>query len=510
MKTNDRYVWHLAMGFLALALGLYASGAQADGIIDGIVKSAENASGGWMDKALGYAQNLFFGLAALEFVWAGTQLLLQKNEMSEVAVGLLMKVVTIGFFGLIITKAPEWFPLIMSSFREAGQGISGTPSLSPSGVLDDGINVAATMVDKGMGLNGGVMDAAFGDGLGKWLLSAVIIGFSGLIIIIAYAFVAIQLAMTLIESAIIIGGGVLMLGFTGSRWTMNFGERVFGYMMSNGAKLLTIYLIIGFGHDFTQAAVQHIGEIATANGGHLGFSDFLGLAGGSAVYGALGYLVPGLAGSLLNGQPSLSMSNVGQAAKGAASMPISAGMSTAASGARMMGGGAAGAAWLGSKFGGASGSIGGVPPGGGGGGGGGIFGSGKPGSSGKPGDNGKPGSGGKPGDMHSQIKDDASRVDKAATKGDDVVAAGDKRNHGDAGGGGGAPGFQSPRSMDSGDGGGGGGSSGNSGDSKGKMSKFAESMNRFSRDTQSASDRQKQGMGHDGNAGAAPSIRLNI
>lgn len=497
MKTNDRYVWHLAMGFLALTLGLYASGVQAEGIIDSIVTSAENASGNWMDKALGYAQNLFFGLAALEFIWAGTQLLLQKNEMSEVAVGLLMKVVTIGFFGLIITKAPEWFPLIMSSFREAGQGISGTPSLSPSGVLDDGINVAATMVDKGMGLNGGVMDAAFGDGLGKWLLSAVIIGFSGLIIIIAYAFVAIQLAMTLIESAIIIGGGVLMLGFTGSRWTMNFGERVFGYMMSNGAKLLTIYLIIGFGHDFTQAAVQHISDIAQSNGGHLGFSDFLGLAGGSAVYGALGYLVPGLAGSLLNGQPSLSMSNVGQAAKGAASMPISAGMSTAASGARMMGGGAVGAAWLGSKFGGASGSIGGVPPGGGGGGGGGIFGSGKPGSSGKP------------GDMHSQIKDDASRVDKASAKGGDVVAAGDKRSRGDAGGGGGAPGFQSPRSMDSG-GGGDSGSSGNSGDSKGKLSKFAESMNRFSRDTQSASDRQKQGMGHDGSAGAAPSIRLNI
>lgn len=513
MKTvKDRQNWHLAMGFLALALALFASGVQADGILDSIVSKAEQASGGWMDKSLEFATSLFYGLAALEFIWAGVQLLLQRNEMSEVVVGLTMKVVTIGFFGLIIAKAPVWFPLIMESFSDAGAGIAGTTKFSPSGVFDKGVSVAATMVDKGMNLNEvSAAGMVFGnDSLGDWLLSAIIIGLSGLLVIIGYTLVALQLAITLIETAIIIGGGVLMLGFMGSRWTMSFGERVFGYMIANGAKVLTIYLIIGFGDTFTNAAIEQIAVLSQKNGG-LGFTDYLSVGGASMLYGALGYLVPGMAGTMLNGSPSLSMSNVAQAGKGAAAMPVGAALSTGAAGARAMGLGAGGAAFLASKFGGGGGGgIGGTPPGGGGGGGS-VLGTLGGGGGGKPG----------PGGALASDSGNAGGFDAGKSKAGPAAPTNPGTGQGGAGQSG-APGFQSPRSMDPDRrerdvmlGGGSGGSGGQRNDEggrkePGKLDRFSKSMSNMAREMQYASNRQQTGMGHDGNTGGAPSIRMNV
>jgi type IV secretion system protein TrbL len=39
--------------------------ATAAGMMDTLVSQVQGASGGWMTTALGYATNLFFGLAAL-------------------------------------------------------------------------------------------------------------------------------------------------------------------------------------------------------------------------------------------------------------------------------------------------------------------------------------------------------------------------------------------------------------------------------------------------------------
>ena len=43
--------------------------ANAAGMMDTLVSQVQSASGGWMSTALGYATNLFFGLAAIEFAW---------------------------------------------------------------------------------------------------------------------------------------------------------------------------------------------------------------------------------------------------------------------------------------------------------------------------------------------------------------------------------------------------------------------------------------------------------
>lgn len=520
---------------LLFSAAVFTDTASAQGMLDSVVGAASGASSGWMQQSLEFAKTLFFGLAALEFIWAAAQLTLQKGELSDLAVGLLMKLITISFFSMILIQAPDWIPSVINSFKDAGTAVgnsnygaagstnmqtcaSGT--LSPSSVLDQGVCVSSKLTTtslQAMGVSDGSPDLL--DVITNFF-PMMMLGLASIATMIGFVVLAIQLTVTLIESFIVVGGGVLMLGFLGSRWTMNYGERFFGYAVSIGVKLFTLYLIVGLGESFVNALVNYIAQ-DIAQAGTVSINTLLGTTGGSLAYGAIGYLVPGLAGTMLNGSPSLSMANVGQAGKGIASMPVGAALSTGAAGARAMGLGAGGAASLASKFGGGGGSIGGAPPGGGGGGGSvlGSFDGGRDpfggaggntsGSTGKAGPTGGPATGGPAGPANPQsgagpISADAGQ----ATAGGDQ-AAGQSNS----------PGFQSPRSMDPDRrdrdvalGAGGGSWGGDDGQRKepSKMGRFADAMNGMAREMQYASNRQQTGMGHDGSTGGAPSIRMNM
>lgn len=272
--------------------------AQAAGALDTIQQQYQSASSSWMNAAIPYANHLFAGLAALEFSWAGVQYLLRKNDLPEFLASVTLKVLSIGFFFTLLTMAPAWLSLIIASFTQAGAAVSGTAALTPSGVFSLGPQVASQIIavlgTPSMGLQA----------LGSYFLSSIIAGLSGLIIVIAYAIAALQLLMTLIESYIVIGGGLIMLGFLGSRWTLPFGEKYFGYAISVGIKLFVLYLIIGMGPSMANAIMSDLQTAAAAAGtGSPPPGTFLTAAASSLIFGALAFMVPGLAGSLMNGSP---------------------------------------------------------------------------------------------------------------------------------------------------------------------------------------------------------------
>jgi type IV secretion system protein TrbL len=325
--------------------------ANAAGMMDTLVSQVQGASGGWMSSALGYAKTLFFGLAAIEFAWSAIQLTLKKSELSEIMVGTLFKVMSLSFFAMVLIKAPEWIPAIINSFKAAGAGVGGTSVLSPSAVFDQGLQVAASLMqfsnDAAPSTGSMIINTLTnsGQGLGKFMLSAIIVGVASVFIILGYGLIAVQLLITLVESYLIIGGGALMLGFSGSRWTHNLSEKYFGYAISIGVKLFTIYLIIGFGDSFTQALKDTIAAAYAAHPEGPSFGDYLGVGGASLFYGVTGYMAPGLAGSMLNGTVAMSLQSAGTAAGMVGGAPVAAGLATSAAGARALGlaGGAMGA-----------------------------------------------------------------------------------------------------------------------------------------------------------------------
>ena len=69
--------------------------------------------------------------------------------------------------------------------------------------------------------------------------------FCAVVIFIAYLAIAIQFVVAMVESYLVIGAGVIFLGFGGSRWTAAYVERYIAYAVSVGMKILVLYLLGG-------------------------------------------------------------------------------------------------------------------------------------------------------------------------------------------------------------------------------------------------------------------------
>lgn len=309
--------------FLLSCVVLCVPEAHATAGLDTVANSFQTASAGWMTNAEGYAKSLFLGLAGLEFAWAGMQYTLRKGDLPDFLASVTLKVLGIGFFYSLLIEAPTWIPAIMNSFSQAGAAIGGAGStpMTPSSIIDQGILVASQLINS-------ISNSL---SLGEYMLSAVVIGLTGLLVYAAFTFVAIQLLVTMVESYIVIGGGMLMLGFLGSRWTLPFGEKYFGYAVSVGIKLFVLDLLVGAGGSLANALIHHLHTL-----GHPpGFTDVMAVGAASMGYGVLGFMAPGLAGSMMNGSPSLSMGNAAAAASGIAGSGVSA---AATAGAALIGG----------------------------------------------------------------------------------------------------------------------------------------------------------------------------
>jgi type IV secretion system protein TrbL len=308
---------------LPLVLLTLAPAAQA-AFLDNLLNTMEAATGNWLSRALGLALKVFMALAVLEFVWSAANTVLKKGELSDILGMFMLKVVAIGFFYTVITSAQTWIPAVTQSFQQAGSTISGSSvTLTPSGVVDKGMAIVKIILNKTL------------DQVSVWspatsFLVSLVSGITSLLIFIAYLVVALQLFVVKAEMLLVIAGGAIMLGFAGSRWTMNFAEKYIGYAVSTGAKFIVVSLLAGYGESFGQYVVNNIPDEIT-------FSIMLSLLGSSALFGVMSYMVPGLAGSILSGAAQMSLANFAATASAGAGKLAAAGATAAGTTARLGG-----------------------------------------------------------------------------------------------------------------------------------------------------------------------------
>lgn len=305
--------------------------AQTAGVLDLILNQSSALTATWMDRAIGLAQKIFGALVVLEFVWFGAQTVLKKSELSELFGGLAFKVVAIGFFYTLIQYAPSWIPAIQQSFLQAGATISGLDlqTFTPSRIINYGVDAAGKMLGDFGDQVGNELSGEWWNAIGvigRNLLPALIMVISAFLVVIAFAIIAIQFIVTMLESYLVIGAGALMLGFSGSRWTMNFSEKYLSYAMSVGGKLIVVTMLVGFGQSFADGIIDHWTSLRQNTGnGAIKFGDYLAIAGGSLVFSAMSYMLPSLAGSMLNGVASMSLANTAGAASSATMPAVTSG-----------------------------------------------------------------------------------------------------------------------------------------------------------------------------------------
>lgn len=306
-----------------ILLGMFALPAHASNILDDVGQTYYNASSAWEGSLFTIAKRLFLKLALIEILWFAIWWTIERDDPRQFIVQLLRKIMGLLFFWAILLNFDTWIPAIIDGFSQAGQTAGGTGALTPSTVLDRGLEISTKILSTANNI--GLLDGV--SGLGKYLVAAL----AALAILLAFGVIAGQMLVTLIESYIVVNAGVLFLGFAGSRWTTTFAEKFISYAVSVGVKLFVTYLIIGAGQTISNNWANTITTDMVV-------ADYLTVLVGAVVYMFLAWQIPALAGSMLTGAVSMTLgSAMATAGTMAAGVLGAAGAAAAAGGAAVNG-----------------------------------------------------------------------------------------------------------------------------------------------------------------------------
>lgn len=211
--------------------------AQVDnaGVLDKALRQYRTAAEGWQSAGQGAATTLFWSLATISLVWTMGQLVLRRAELGEFFGELVRYLLFTGFWAWMLNSGPGHARLIIESMIKLAGGASGQNMMSPSGVLDVGFHLVDRALTQSSILS--PLDSAIGIVL-------------ALVILVVLALVAVNMLVTLIACWIVAYGGLIVLGFGGSRWTNDMAINYYRMVLSLGLQVLAMVLLVGIGESF--------------------------------------------------------------------------------------------------------------------------------------------------------------------------------------------------------------------------------------------------------------------
>ncbi|MGH7619640.1 MAG: P-type conjugative transfer protein TrbL [Gemmatimonadaceae bacterium] len=289
----------LAVVFVAIAAGIAVAQtptAPADApVLDAIRRTYQTAARGWLPRLIPIAQRLFIVLAGLEFAVSGAVWALRRESLDDLAAKFLLKFALIAFLLALITGCEYWIPPLVNGFAVAGErAIGSSTTVSPSDVIDVG-RENSMLIMKSLHASAILSDPAM----------AIYAALSAFVLALSFMAVAAQLTLVMIESYIVLGAGVLFLGFAAFRGTASFAENLIAYSLHVGVKIFFLYLVVGIG---TELARSWPALIAS--------SDFFGPAsplfqvvGGALIFAVLAIAVPTTVAARLAVRPSIGIAH---------------------------------------------------------------------------------------------------------------------------------------------------------------------------------------------------------
>ena len=233
---------------LVTGLAMPQSVAVGGQYLDGIRDAYRIAASGWRARLIPMAQRTFMVLAGLEFCISGLTWVLKRDSLDDLAAKFLLKFLLISFLLTLITSFDLWFPAILNGFAAAGEEVIGRGTVSPDAIIALGGALAFS-----------ILHAISLTVLAHDLPAGIFGVFCALSVAGSYITIAIQVLVVMIESyVVVLGGGVLFLGFAASRWTAGFAEQIVAYAFSLGVRIFLLYLFVGVVVDMTQGFVRII------------------------------------------------------------------------------------------------------------------------------------------------------------------------------------------------------------------------------------------------------------
>src|SRR5712692_10549861 len=208
---------------------------------DTIATQYYNAGANYSAAIQPYAIKLFVALLLLDILVTWIQFTGEGQLDAPHYLGRLIKqMLTGGFVYLMIVNAFPWMNAVLKSFSAIGAAVTGLPALSPQTVLQIGGTIAST-----------IFNAPANSSLMTDIELAIVQSVSAFFVLLSFVITAAMLLLTMIESYLVVGGGVLLLGFGANRFTAPAAEGYFGYVLRVGVRLLFFYLVLAIGVQMT-------------------------------------------------------------------------------------------------------------------------------------------------------------------------------------------------------------------------------------------------------------------
>lgn len=270
--------WRSALVVVVLGVVLLLGfGAPAEGqTLDRIVTRYQLESSTWLERMLPVAQATFALLAALELAVSGILWGLRRTSFDQILGAAIPKFLLLSFLFTLISAFPLFLPYITRGFEWAGQTASGSSAVNPTEVLDLGIEISTEVLHALPAISG------------YHVVGIVVTTVSALLILLAYAAIAAQLVLVLVETTIVLSGGILFLGFAGFRGTAGFADNFLNWSFHVGIKIFLLYLLVGVGVSISHTWAS---ELATAASRDV-FAAVEEVLGGAIVFLLLTWKIP--------------------------------------------------------------------------------------------------------------------------------------------------------------------------------------------------------------------------
>ncbi|PVZ82683.1 P-type conjugative transfer protein TrbL [Serratia sp. S1B] len=247
MKSRNFIYPCICTSLLLLLISSQVQAAPLDsaGLLDDILNRFATVASTWASVIQNYATWIFWSLAIISMVWTFAMMAMQGDGISSVLAELVRFFVVIGFFFYLLKNGPAIAISILDSLRQLAANASGmSKSFSPSGVVDIGFDIVSKVVDQSS-----IWSPA--DSTVGLILAGVIL--------CVLALIGINMLLLLIAAWILSYGGILLLGFGGSRWTTDIAINYFKTVLGLALQLFTMILIVGIGQSFIDQYYQAMG-----------------------------------------------------------------------------------------------------------------------------------------------------------------------------------------------------------------------------------------------------------
>src|SRR5438046_9469178 len=144
---------------------------------------------GWFTALCPIAHEVFWTLVRIELTWSAIWWVVDREDGLGVIAALLRKVLAVGFFYALMQNGGTWIRAAIQGFSQAGSTASGLADLSPTGVFDQGLALANTILNAVEGL--GILEAVF---------PSLVAALTACVLVVSFALLAAQLQLALVET----------------------------------------------------------------------------------------------------------------------------------------------------------------------------------------------------------------------------------------------------------------------------------------------------------------------